>query len=925
MAKIPLEDEESGEVSSRLLNVPGGVLADLLEGAKDEAVSARDFGERYTFCDILGEGGQGVVLRARDELMGRDVAIKALKCRHDSEHERMLEREARLCGCLEHPNILPTYDLAHDEAESPFFVMKKIEGRTLDDLLQELRQAGGDSLCRARLRLLNIFLQVLNAMDFAHNRGVLHLDLKPGNISLGSFGEVYVIDWGFACEKGQKRDRVMGGTIHYMAPERMERKPFDERADIYSLGVMLYRLLTGRHPREIGEVSFRDYKANYHSYPLVPPRERDRSIPPQLAAIVLKAMADNPQERYANVHEFATDLVRFMDMLPVSAYKENIFGHVRRFCGRHRLLLSVGGALLLMVAITGTALWQRQQEQARGEQIRREKTELERQSREAELERRQKMSKRYSARRRLDRALDLYDKSREMIEAAADPQEKQRLIAPVVELFDAAIAEDSEYAEAYERRARVRQLAFDFDAALEDYEKAFSLDSSYIMSLYEAGMLLSDVFKQPELAREKFREMQTYFPNDEYAELGQARVDLAEADIFLRVAPSAPDYQSAREKAHALFGETLQRSDRIEQANPALSDVWYLRGLVYQRSPEHKDPQKALEAYDRYLALRRDSPSAFHNRGDAKKDLGNYAGAIEDYTAALRINPEFIWSLRNRGYLLYRYMNEPQKALEDINRAIGIKADDYWGYIDRGTVYEGQGDYDKALEDYSKALELSPPDSPDNFRILYRIGLAHLHSGRPGQAEEFFSRSLRASPREAGALCYSRRAMARLALGKYADAVSDLELAIELDVEETPRLLLLRFVANQLMGIPPQPGAEFGKNFRVPEAQPWLAGLASYYLNEATAPEALMLAGDPFAALEAQNILYYGEPQQKELLLKAEDLRAVAQVRFYLGLVEFARKDRENAKRNLRAVLDTGRHLYPEYALARIFLQKLDN
>lgn len=918
--KIPDNDENSCDISEELLKIPGAVFADLLSGTPADTVGDRDYGDRYSFCDILGEGGQGVVVRARDRLLERDVAIKALKNRQDHALEKMLVREAKLCGRLEHPNILPTYDLAQDDLDSPLFVMKKIEGRSLEELLYELRENGPDGLRRARLRLLNIFLQILNAITFAHARGVLHLDLKPGNISLGSFGEVYVIDWGFAREKECRTDTVAGGTIHYMAPERLDRKEFDERADIFSLGVLLYRLLTGRHPREVGEIGYREYRKTWRQYPLIPPRERDRSIPPELEAITLKAMADDPQARYASAHAFADDLDRFLDMLPVAAYRESIFGQARRYLRKHRRLVIAGSALLLMLMVTALAVWQQQAAELRKDRAEQDKLLMEKARTEAETERRLNMKRRDAARRILDRALDLFDKQRGAVEAAGATAVKRQLLAPALALFDEAVKKDPAYAEAYERRARANQLAFDFDGALADYKKAFELDSSYLMSLYERGMLYSDVFKQPDNARDVFHEMEKYAPDDEYAELGQARLDLAEADRYLKLLPGQADYHQREQKAEKLFDETLQRCDRIEKTNPALSDVWYLRGLVFQKSPQRRDPKKALEAYSKYLAARRDSPSAFHNRGDARKDLEDYTGAVSDYSEALKINPQFIWSLRNRGYLLYRYLNQPQQALEDINRAIEIKSDDAWSYVDRGGVREGMGEERLALEDYRKALSLSP----GNRVILYRIGVALMYLGDAAQAEDSFNRAIEGEPEEDNPLQLNRRGLARLALEKYADAVSDFESAMRLDPENRAALKLLRFVALQMSGMPVGE-AELGKDFVPPGQKPWLAALGSYYLGESRLPDVLRVAGDPFAEGESKGKLYIGLAEQKAQLLKAPDLKAICEARFYLGLKTLAQHETEEAARNFQAAVDTGQRLLMEHALSIILLKKLNS
>lgn len=902
----------SVEVSSSLDKVPEEVLIDFFEGAKNKGVEDRYLGERYTYVSVLGEGGQGTVISARDELLERYVAIKTLKKHHDPAHERMLEKEARLCGQLEHPNILPTYDLAYDGTESPLFVMKKLEAQTFDITLRQLQSSDTDGLQRNRIRLLNIFQQVLNAVDFAHSRGILHLDIKPGNVCTGKFGEVYLIDWGFARKIKDNTKHISGGTMYYMAPERMNKRHYDERADIYSLGVMLYRLLTGRHPRNAGKMTFKEYKINHTVLPLITPRERDGSISPVLEAITLKAMADHPDDRYASVHELGQDIERYLQMLPVSAYQENIFGKSWLFLRRHRRILTAAAALVLMLGVTAFALWRQHQTQLAVERSESEKIRLEK----AENERRLANRKRYEARRVLKRANDLLEKSREAVEAASEKSRKIEILVPVIDLYNQAIKIDKTYAEAYEKRGFAHKVSQEFNEALVDYQQAFKEDSSYFMSLYEAGMLLVDVFEKPEEARSKFREMEKFFPRDEYSYLGQARVDLLEADKYLKLSPKHRGFADRKRQASRLYQRVLERCEKISEINPALSDVWYIRGLVYQKSPEHHDLQRALKAYDIYLSSRRDSesPSAFHNRGDAKKDLGDIDGAIADYTEALKLNPDFVISLRNRGYLLYRYKHENSKALIDINRAIKISPQDAWSYMDRGSVYCGMKNYSLARKDYLQALKISP----NNPRILYRLGVLSLYAENTDSAVKYFTQALKYASEDDNAITYHRRGIALLSQGNYADAVSDFEDSLRLRKEGKVYPALMRFLAIKFEGLPIDK-EDFAAMIDAPEDKPWLIALSGLYLDEASEGDVLKMAEDPFADLP--NVLYTGTSDQKEKLLSASNLAAVCESRFYLGALALGNKDYEKARGHLQAAVDTGEHLYMEHALAKVFLK----
>jgi eukaryotic-like serine/threonine-protein kinase len=216
---------------------------------------------RYHHERVLGEGGMGIVELHRDQRIGRNVAMKILHSGlSDEGSQRRFLREAQLQGQLEHPSIVPVYDIGPRKDGSMFFTMKRVNGVTLHEIVKGHREDNPAFEKYSRRRLLSAFSQVCVAIDFAHRRGVVHRDLKPANIMLGDFGEVYVLDWGIAKVSGVHEDPsgdppitpapapatqagALLGTPGYMAPEQLSGEDVAPTADVYSLGAILFELL----------------------------------------------------------------------------------------------------------------------------------------------------------------------------------------------------------------------------------------------------------------------------------------------------------------------------------------------------------------------------------------------------------------------------------------------------------------------------------------------------------------------------------------------------------------------------------------------------------------------------------------------------------------------------------------------------------
>jgi serine/threonine-protein kinase len=288
--------------------------------------------ERFELAEVIGQGGMGVVWRAWDSILERDVAVKVIASHLvDDSLAGRLKREARILARLEHPGIVPVYDVGVLEDGRAWYVMRLVRGTRLDVAAKAIDSRG---------ELLRIVERICDAVAYAHAHQVVHRDLKPSNVMLGPFGEVLVLDWGVARERGEPArltpesarpaipttDDVIThsgavlGTPGYMSPEQAAGAVADERSDVYGLGAIV---------RDLCAV---------HSLP----------VPRPLAAIRDRATAADPSERYESPQALRDDIRRFLDGARVIAHRENVFETARRMGMTYRVPILLVLAYLVM-------------------------------------------------------------------------------------------------------------------------------------------------------------------------------------------------------------------------------------------------------------------------------------------------------------------------------------------------------------------------------------------------------------------------------------------------------------------------------------------------------------------------------------------------------------------------------------------------
>jgi tRNA A-37 threonylcarbamoyl transferase component Bud32 len=347
-------------------------------------------GERFDVSHVHAQGGLGVVYLARDQEIDRTVALKQIKSQwaDDEDSRARFLLEARITGRLEHPGIVPIYALGADATGRPYYAMRLIRGESLLEVIHRFHGPRGNA-SHSKLRvpelrkLLQRFVDVCNAVDYAHSKGVIHRDLKPSNIMVGKYGETLVVDWGLAKVIGSDEDVALTtrmvrapesegggtstqlgttiGTPAYMSPEQAAGRndELGPATDVYSLGATLYHLLTGVLPHDMDDdvgVVF----ARMELGKVAPPVARVPWLPKPLSSICVRALAVRPEERYASARALSDDIERWLADEPVRAHQESSSERVFRWMRNHRTLatsLLVGYLVAAAAVVIGVITW----------------------------------------------------------------------------------------------------------------------------------------------------------------------------------------------------------------------------------------------------------------------------------------------------------------------------------------------------------------------------------------------------------------------------------------------------------------------------------------------------------------------------------------------------------------------------------------
>jgi serine/threonine-protein kinase len=339
-------------------------------------------GGRFRLIRHHARGGIGMVFVAMDSELHREVALKQIQTHHadDPASRARFLLEAEVTGRLEHPGVVPVYGLGTNEQGRPYYAMRFVRGESLKEAIDRFHRADAQPGREPAERTLSLrqllrrFIDVCNAIAYAHSRGVIHRDLKPANILLGPYGETLVVDWGLAKVVGREdptplptaeatlrpawhsgSSQTMAGsaigTPSYMSPEQAEGRTerIGPASDIYGLGATLYCLLTGRPPLEGADIEELLRRVRQGDIP--PPRGVNPRVPAALEAIVVKAMAPRPGDRYESAHTLAEEVERWLADEPVAAHREPAWERARRWMRRRRTLVAAIAAGVLAATV----------------------------------------------------------------------------------------------------------------------------------------------------------------------------------------------------------------------------------------------------------------------------------------------------------------------------------------------------------------------------------------------------------------------------------------------------------------------------------------------------------------------------------------------------------------------------------------------